>query len=62
MAVTPANIYMYTHGALMVGLGPPGDIPVAFHAVRGVLQVLLLSILLSLAREGDDTRPRVKAE
>jgi len=45
-AVTPANIYMYTHGAQMVGL-TPGDqpIPIEFHVVRGVLQVLLLSLL-----------------
>jgi len=45
-AVTPANIYMYTHGAQMVGL-TPGDapVPVQFHAVRGALQVVLLGIL-----------------
>lgn len=54
-AVTPANIYMYTHGAQMIGL-TPGDqpIPVEFHAVRGLLQVVLLGILwgyYSAARE-----------
>mmetsp|Transcript_26367 Transcript_26367/g.48162 ORF Transcript_26367/g.48162 Transcript_26367/m.48162 type:complete len:290 (+) Transcript_26367:37-906(+) len=45
-AVTPANVYMYTHGAQMVGL-TPGDvpIPVEFHAIRGAVQVLLFSIL-----------------
>ena len=45
-AVTPANVYMYTHGAQMTGL-TPGDqaIPVEFHLVRGILQVLLLSLL-----------------
>ncbi|CAE7323322.1 unnamed protein product [Symbiodinium natans] len=45
-AVTPANIYMFTHGAQMTGL-TPGDqpIPVEFHAVRGLLQVVLLGIL-----------------
>lgn len=46
IAVTPANIYMYTHGAQMTGL-TPGDqpIPVEFHAVRGFFQVVLLSLL-----------------
>ncbi|CAJ1329616.1 unnamed protein product, partial [Effrenium voratum] len=50
-AVTPANVYMYTHGAQMTGL-TPGDqpIPVEFHAVRGLLQVLLLGILWSYSR------------
>lgn len=44
--VTPANVYMYTHGAIMTGL-TPGDqaIPVEFHVIRGALQVLLLSLL-----------------
>jgi len=53
--VTPANVYMYTHGAQMVGL-TPGDaaIPVLGHALRGVLQVLLLSILY---RYWADTKP-----
>lgn len=46
--VTPANVYMYTHGAQMVGL-TPGDqpIPVEFHLIRGLLQVVLLGILWS---------------
>lgn len=51
LAVTPANIYMYTHGAEMVGLGPPGPLPVTFHYVRFVLQVALLTILGDLARK-----------
>eukprot|EP00933_Yihiella_yeosuensis_P035936 TRINITY_DN29620_c0_g1_i1.p1 TRINITY_DN29620_c0_g1~~TRINITY_DN29620_c0_g1_i1.p1 ORF type:complete len:296 (+),score=46.41 TRINITY_DN29620_c0_g1_i1:87-974(+) len=44
--VTPANVFMYTHGAQMVGL-TPGDqpIPIEFHAIRGALQVVLLSFL-----------------
>jgi len=46
LVVTPANVYMYTHGAQMVGL-TPGDqpIPVEGHYARAVLQVILLSIL-----------------
>lgn len=46
LVVSPANIFMYTHGAQMVGL-TPGDatIPVEGHYIRCVLQVLLLSIL-----------------
>lgn len=46
LVVTPANIYMYTHGAQMVGL-TPGDqpIPVEAHYARALLQVILLSIL-----------------
>ncbi|CAK0868419.1 unnamed protein product [Prorocentrum cordatum] len=44
--VTPANVYMYTHGAIMTGL-TPGDaaIPVEIHAVRGAFQVVLLGLL-----------------
>lgn len=47
-AVTPANVYMYTHGAQMIGL-TPGDqpIPLEFHLIRGLFQVILLSILWS---------------
>ena len=47
-AVTPANIYMATHNA--PGPGPAGAvIPAAGHAVRGLLQVFLLSVLWGLA-------------
>lgn len=51
IAVTPANIYMYTHNAP----GPipesvsPGALPWQGHAARGVMQVLLLSTLWSIA-------------
>ena len=46
-AMTPANIYMWTHNA--PGPGPAEPIPPAGHAFRGVMQVLLLSILWGLA-------------
>jgi uncharacterized membrane protein len=45
--VTPANIYMFTHGAVM---GETLD--VSFHVARFALQVLLLSLLFTLARDG----------
>ena len=47
-AVTPANVYMFTHNA--PGPGPAGAvIPAAGHAVRFGLQVFLLSVLWGLA-------------
>ena len=46
LAVTPANIYMYTHGATMTGLGPPGDLALGFHYARFAIQVALLSLLV----------------
>ncbi|KAJ8599820.1 hypothetical protein CTAYLR_004026 [Chrysophaeum taylorii] len=49
LCVTPANIYMYTHGAEMVGIPPPGPLPLTFHYVRFALQVLLLTVLATLA-------------
>ena len=49
LAVTPANIYMFTHDAQMVGLGPASALPVSFHAARGAVQVLLLGLLLRMA-------------
>mmetsp|Transcript_24883 Transcript_24883/g.50532 ORF Transcript_24883/g.50532 Transcript_24883/m.50532 type:complete len:282 (+) Transcript_24883:110-955(+) len=49
VAVTPANIYMWSHGAIMVGAGPDGPLPVPFHYVRFVMQVLLLSFLSGIA-------------
>lgn len=55
LAVTPANIYMYTHGALMVGAGPDGPLDVSFHYVRFVAQILLLSILTAIATESADS-------
>ena len=44
--VTPANIYMYTHGAKL--LGSP-DIPVSGHAFRGFMQALLLCLFYEMA-------------
>ena len=47
-AVTPANIYMFTHNA--PGPGPAGTvIPPAGHAVRFLLQVFLLTTLWGMA-------------
>jgi len=47
VAVTPANIYMYTHGATM-GAGP---LPLAFHYVRFAFQCVLLGLLATLAKD-----------
>ena len=55
IAVTPANIYMYTHGAIMPGAGPEGPLDLSFHYVRFLMQVLLLTILYSEARRGSST-------
>lgn len=55
IVVSPANIYMYTHGAQMIGLTPSDvPIPVAGHYVRAAAQVLLLSILWKYYQ---DTKP-----
>ena len=35
----------FTHGATMSGIGPPGDLPISFHAIRGAAQIVLLSLL-----------------
>lgn len=48
VAVTPANIYMYTHGVVM---GPMPPLDLSFHYVRFVVQVLLLSTLWILAKD-----------
>jgi uncharacterized membrane protein len=51
IAVTPANVYMYTHQAP----GPipesanVGPIPPAGHAARGVMQCVLLATLWGIA-------------
>jgi len=52
VAITPANIYMYTHGARLP-LSQPSP-PVIFHYIRFAIQALLLGLLLDLvATKGD---------
>lgn len=46
VAVTPANIFMYTHGAKLPRDGP--EVPIAGHVVRGLLQVLLFGLLYQM--------------
>ena len=60
VAVFPANIYQYTHGATMVGAGPEGPLPLEYHYARLAVQVLLLGVL-SLLSKGRG-RDRVGAE
>jgi len=49
ICVTPANIYMYTHGARLPRDGP--DVPIAGHFVRGIFQIILFSILYQMGQE-----------
>ena len=53
VAVTPANVYMYTHGATMAGLGPAdaGPLALSYHYARFGVQVALVSLLSTLARD-----------
>ena len=57
VAVFPANIYQYTHGAIMVGLpgpetgAPDGPLPLDYHYVRLAVQIVLLSLLSVLSKE-----------
>lgn len=60
IAVFPANIYQYTHGATMAGAGPDGPLPLEYHYARLAAQVLLLSALSLLSRGRDCDR--VEAE
>lgn len=56
LAVTPANIFMFTHGAKLPMYTPEGgvgpEIPVTGHAIRGIMQIVLLALLLQM---GDGT-------
>lgn len=46
LAVTPANIYMFSHGAQL----PEGlEVPVVGHAIRGFFQCVLLAFFWTLA-------------
>ena len=51
-AVTPANIYMYTHGAKLPIEGP--DVPIVGHAIRGVMQVVLFGLLYQMGQSTFD--------
>ena len=46
--VTPANIYMFTHGAVMGDMAP---LDMSFHVIRFAVQVAFLSLLFTLARD-----------
>ena len=48
IGVTPANVYMFTHGRRLPRDGP--EVPDNFHAIRGALQVVLFAQLYLLAR------------
>eukprot|EP00878_Enallax_costatus_P006079 GHUV01006375.1.p1 GENE.GHUV01006375.1~~GHUV01006375.1.p1 ORF type:complete len:247 (+),score=61.17 GHUV01006375.1:223-963(+) len=50
-AVTPANIYMYTHNAPgpLPESAEPAALPWPFHALRGVMQMVLLAVLWGIA-------------
>jgi len=44
--VSPANIFMYTHGAKLPMDGP--EVPVVGHAIRGIMQVVLFGLLYEM--------------
>ena len=48
LTVSPANIYMFTHGAIMPGI-VEGELPVGWHAGRFIAQVIVLSVLLTIS-------------
>ncbi len=49
IAITPANIFMYSHGAKLPR-DLPDDLPVAGHFIRGVFQVILLGLLYQMGQ------------
>jgi len=51
-AVTPANVYMYTHGAKLPMDGP--DVPVVGHLIRGIMQVVLFGLLYQMGQGSFD--------
>ena len=51
VCVTPANIFMFTHGATMPGI-MDGDLPLGWHAGRFVAQAIVLSVLLTTSEWG----------
>jgi uncharacterized membrane protein len=63
LAITPANIYMFTHGAIMVGAGPDAPLEVQFHAIRFGAQILLLGFLagMAIAPTPDDAKAAKEA-
>jgi len=44
--ITPANIFMYTHGARLPKDGP--EVPIVGHAIRGVMQIVLFGLLYQM--------------
>lgn len=47
LAVTPANVYMFSHGAQL----PEGlEVPVVGHAIRGFFQCVLLAFFYTIAQ------------
>lgn len=47
LAMTPANIFSFTHGAKIPIKSPP--LPIKFHVVRLMMQVVLLAMLYEVA-------------
>lgn len=52
IAVSPANIFMFTHGAKLPKDGP--EVPIIGHAIRGVLQIILLGFLYQMGEGSFD--------
>lgn len=51
LCVTPANVFMLTHGATMPGV-VEGELPLGWHAGRFTAQAIVLSVLLTTAGIG----------